>query len=190
MVPLQQVGSLRSLSCPFCKTMGNSLAKSSKRASRRNVTGISRPLKAVGYLLMPGGTWHPQLTRQVTSKSSGQKGKSTAKRKQCLTGRGSNPQSRPGSCGWVTCPTRKRAAGWLHSGRYERRIRYVGIVGDRAPPWVALPWVPPSSPPSLDRPGLPGEPTQFHALLEQASQARPPSPGGEGEVGVCHCWSA
>lgn len=66
LVPFQPVGSLRGFSCPFCNLRGIPLAKSSKGASRRNVTGTRQvSLKAVGYLLMPGGTWHRSLAPEA-----------------------------------------------------------------------------------------------------------------------------
>lgn len=42
LVPFQPVGSLRGFSCPFCNLRGIPLAKSSKGASRRNVTGTQQ----------------------------------------------------------------------------------------------------------------------------------------------------
>lgn len=57
----------------------------------------------------------------------------------------------------------------------------MGIVGDQAQSWVAPRWAPPASSPSLERPGHPGKPASVSCLLERASQARPSSPGGEGE---------
>lgn len=90
--------------------------------------------------------------------------------------------------------TRKRAAGWLHAERCEPRIRYVGIMGDRAQPWVAPLWAPPASSLSLERLGHPGKPTSVSCPFEAGvtSQAFVPGRRGGGNVRIsgCYCRSA